>query len=102
MPLNSKEYDYFLTNNSKYLHYMEVTESNALSAKFLSKHDGYRFRLNCLVNFHSYKKFKQYQKLCRNRDHAEIETSKKFKTILNKETNEVEEVPENIYSIHLK
>ena len=59
--LNDEEYDYSFINNSKY-HYLAVTESNALLAKFLWKRDRDRFYLNCFSNFQSHKKLKEHEK----------------------------------------
>ena len=82
-------------NNSKY-HYIAVTKPNASLTKFLSKRDRDRFCLNCFSNFQTDEKLKEHEKSCRKPDHVELEIPEKFKTILNKETAEMEELCGNI------
>ena len=48
--LNDEEFDDCFVNNTKY-NYAAVTKPNSVLAKFLSKHDGDRFCLNCFADF---------------------------------------------------
>ena len=70
-----------------------------LWAKFLSKSDGDR---NCFDNFQTDKKLEQHQKSYRDYDDAELEIPRKFKTIWNKETNEIEDVAGTILNHSLQ
>ena len=55
---------------------------------YLQKHDGDRFCLNCFYNFQTDEKLKQHLKSCINHNHSELEIPGKFKTVLNKETDQ--------------
>ena len=82
-------------NNNKY-HHIAATKPNVLLAKFLSNHEGDRFRLNCCFNFQTDELLKEHEKFCKNHDPIDTLIPKKFKTISNKVTNEMEQVAEKI------
>ena len=83
-------------DSSKY-HYLAVKKPNTLLQNtILSKHNENIISLNCFGNFHACKNLDQCGKSFRDHNHAELELSQKFKTILNKETNDIEKVAGNI------
>ena len=82
-------------NNKKCL-FFAVTKPNALFRKFLSIYDGNKCCLNCFCNFQTDQILKKHEKFGTDHDYIDLEMLKKFKTLLNKLTNEMEEVAGNV------
>ena len=64
-----------ITDNEKW-HYLAVKKLFAFFSKFISKHDGEFYCLNCLHSFRTENKLKKHKNICKNHDYCYIEMPK--------------------------